>query len=171
MPLRRRNRSSVPFSPNMSADTLILPGSSATWTGTTFTFQNATNPSFIFESFANYPKLVRLTVSLPSTFTATTTSGVSSLSCVIPIASLPSWAQPASVTGSVTSTNTTGGSVGTTTVTVLPSTTSPISVSLSAALIYNVGGNQLQLTAQGFSTGVQTTVPVASSFQILYQAK
>ena len=86
----------------MSSNSFILKGTdggvgNGYWTneGTsvgTLTLANGIN--FRFETFANYPKLVR--VSLTGTYTLSTSgAGQVGINCTIPLSALPSWARPA----------------------------------------------------------------------------
>lgn len=86
----------------------LLPSSgwSSDTTNSGGTLTNLTGINFLFETFSNYPKLVRLTIK--GNFDLTTTAaGHMNYNCYFQHANLPKWAWPASVPG-VTASNTEG---------------------------------------------------------------
>lgn len=101
----------------MSSNTFQLAGTAggagngwgaATGVGT-MTLGNAVN--FVWEAFANYPKLVRVTLS--GTYTiAASGAGALTLTYTIPLTSLPTWARPAAPTSPATINTSVGGASG-----------------------------------------------------------
>lgn len=85
----------------MSSNSFILAGSAGGagngyWTneaGSALTVSNANGLNFSFESFANYPKLIRLTIT--GTITGVVAAaGDANIVCTIPLSALKSWLKP-----------------------------------------------------------------------------
>lgn len=84
-----------------SNNSFILPGTkggagNGYWSeggGSVVSITNGNQMNFLFETFANQPGEVKLTVTGTSTQVAAT-AGQGSINCIIPLSDIPSWAYP-----------------------------------------------------------------------------
>lgn len=148
----------------MSANTLQILGTAGGagngyWTipaGSVATLTNANGINFLFETFANYPKLVRLTLSGTSTL-GSSAAGVLTLLATIPAAQIPRWALPPVVGNAAGLATNTFGSIA------LPSalaTTALPRISLSndlANVLFLITATSVTTTA-GAATPMNSTI-------------